>query len=74
MNDELKKKGAATILGVIIAGLMGNAWSMYNDVQMLKVREPLNREDLIELKAELKEFKGEVKELRQLLIETRYAR
>lgn len=66
--EHLRKQAAATILGVILVGLMGNAWSMYNDLQTLKTKEPITKEDIAEIKSEVKDMRKEMGELKVLII------
>lgn len=69
----MKKRLAELILGTIVLGLMGNAWSMYNDLKELKVKEPITKEDLNELKQDMKDARKEIGDLKVLIIQTRYA-
>jgi len=57
MKTQLSKFFAESILTVITVGLMGNAWAVWNDLQALKVREPITLEDIKELKADIKDIK-----------------
>jgi hypothetical protein len=62
---SIRKLLAESILSIIVIGLTGNAWAVWNDLQALKVREPITLEDV-------KELKKEIRELKQLLIEVKY--
>jgi hypothetical protein len=62
---SIRKLLTESILSIIVIGLTGNAWAVWNDLQALKVREPITLEDV-------KELKKEIRELKQLLIEVKY--
>lgn len=69
---NLKRYIAETILGVILVGLLTNAWAVYNDVRELKIKEPLTKEDIVELKTDIKNQGKEIGEMKSLLLELKY--
>lgn len=68
----MRKFIAECILGVMLAGLMANAWAVWNDVQELKIKEPITKEqfkeDINELKTSIKELQTESREIKTLLL------
>lgn len=64
---------AECILGVIITGLLANAWAVWNDVKELKVKEPITKEqfksDIDELKNKIDRVEKQNDEIKMILIQ-----